>query len=143
MTRASTPGSLSTRTERVWRSVAGFFISMASHHHLAFLGGSVLEALRGVAEQHLVMRAAGRDHRKAIFGRIDHAVEDHRAIDREHFSDPGIELVRFCAADADAMIRLGELDKIRQRLGVALRVAPAVQQLLPLPYHAHVLVVAE
>src|SRR5438093_3297146 len=169
MTRASTPGSLSTRIESVWRSVAGVFISMGwpgfyrgkmflspagnalpfsrrgktastvgerqsaaspqsearatsfrpSHHHLAFLGDRVLEVLRGVAQQHFIVRAARGNHREAILGRIDHAVEDHWAVDREHVADGGIEFGGLRATDTNTMIGLGELDEIRQRLGVA------------------------
>src|ERR1051326_5012757 len=152
MTRASTPGWLSTRTESGGRPGGGFFISMASaptnvalaragaaplrqvqgenaraatpgpsHHHLAFLGGRVLEVLRRVAEDHLVVGAARRDHREAVLRRIDHAIEDHRTVRPEYLPDRGVELGRIRAADADAMVRLGELDEIRQRFGVALR----------------------
>src|SRR5260370_7621980 len=113
MTRASTPGWLSTRTESVWRSVAGFFINMTSHHHLAFLGDCGLEVLRGVAEQHFIMRPAGRDHREAVLGRIDHAVADHRAIDREHFSYRCIHLLPFSAPHSHPLIGSRHLDEVR------------------------------
>src|SRR5262249_5544106 len=133
MTRASTPGSLSTRTDSVWRSVAGFFISMASHHHFALFGDRVLEINRGVAEQHLVMRPAGRDHREAVLRGIDHAIEDHRAIGLEHRADRIIELGGLGAADTDAMVGLGELDEVRPCLRLPIPIAPTLTQPFPLP----------
>ena len=44
-------------------------------------------------------------------------------------------------AHADAAIGFRELDEVRQRFRVALRIAVTVQELLPLAHHAHVLVV--
>ena len=89
------------------------------------------------------MGAARRNHREAVFRRIDHAVEQHRLLHLKHFADLLVEFARMRAADAVRMIRLGELDEIRQRLGVGMGIAPTVQQFLPLPHHAHVLVVED
>src|SRR6266480_327030 len=36
-----------------------------------------------------------------------------------------------------------QLDEIRERRGVAFGIAAAMQQFLPLPYHAHILVVQD
>ena len=52
-----------------------------------------------------------------------------------------IEIARLGAADTDRVIGLRELDEIRQRFAVAFRVAPTMQQFLPLAHHAHILVV--
>ena len=97
----------------------------------------------GVAEQHFVVGAAGRNHREAVFRRIDHAIEQHRLLHVDHLADLLVELARMRAADAVRVIGLGELDEIRQRFGVGMRVAPAVQQFLPLAHHAHILVVED
>src|SRR5919201_699842 len=113
MTRARTPGSLSTRTAMVCRSTGGVIGrcpggATASHQHHAVLGDRLFPPLLG-AEQHLV------DEVVALGG-----------------------LRRPQPPPAEP---LGELYEIRQRRRVALRVTAAVQQLLPLPHHPHVLVV--
>src|SRR5215813_13886488 len=100
MTRASTPGSLSTRTDKVCCSIGSAFAmtrleegeSSRLHHDLAFLGDGVLRIDAGVPEQHLVVRAARRNHREAVFVRVDHAVEDHRARRIDHLTDGVVEL---------------------------------------------------
>src|SRR5215813_11241799 len=179
MTRASTPGSLSTMTASVWDSIASFTVAAGSwevlvdvltdkrpvktsrsdtalplpacggegeqrsHHHLPFLGDGILQALGGIAQNHLVVSAPRRNHRETILRRIDHTIENDRLLHLDHLGDGGIEVGGLLAADADSVIGLGELDEIRQGRGVALRITPAVQQLLPLPYHPHVLVVED
>ncbi len=89
------------------------------------------------------MRPARRNHRETILRRVDHAVENHRPLHLDHLRNGGIEIGGLLAADADRVIGLGKLDEIRQGRGVALRIAPAMQQLLPLPHHPHVLVVED
>jgi hypothetical protein len=51
--------------------------------------------------------AAGRNHREAVLVLVDHAVEQHRPVDVEHFLDRSIQIARLLAADADRMIGLG------------------------------------
>src|ERR671913_2016139 len=109
MTRASTPGSLSTSTESVWLSTVSFLAmndlvmkmsrrtrepaaTTGSDQHLAFLGHRVLDALTGIPQDHLIVGTAGRDHGEAVFRRIDHAVEDHRLVDIDHFPDRIVEV---------------------------------------------------
>ena len=87
------------------------------------------------------MRLPRRDHREAILLLIDKAVEDDGLRRFDHLHDRRIELRWIRAADAVPTIGLGQLDEVRKRFRVALRIAPAVQKLLPLAHHAHVLVV--
>ena len=54
---------------------------------------------------------------------IDDAVENHRFIDLDHFPNLVVELAGMFAADAVGVIGLGELDEIRQRFGVGMRIA--------------------
>ena len=61
----------------------------------------------------------------------------------DHLLDRGVEIGRVGAADAMRAVGLGELDEVGQRIGVALGIAAAVQELLPLAHHAHVLVVED
>ena len=89
------------------------------------------------------MRLAGRDHREAVFQRGDAAVEQHRLLHLDHFHDRAVEIAGLDHLHADRAIGLGELDEVRHRLGVGMRQAVAVQQLLPLAHHAHVVVVQD
>src|SRR5262249_18841684 len=84
MTRASTPGSLSTRTAMAYRTrSASPGVSNENH---ALLRDRLLGLVLG-AEQHLVVGGTGGDHREAILRRIDCDVEDHRAVGRQHLAD--------------------------------------------------------
>src|SRR5262245_26791897 len=130
ITRASTPGSLSTSTDNVRGSMVSV-LSIGSHHHLAFFGDGVLRVDAGIAEQHLVMRTSRRDHREAVLRRIDDAIENHRLGRVDHLADGVIEVAGPFAADADRMIGLRQLHEIRQGMHVALGITAAVQQLLP------------
>ena len=56
------------------------------------------------------MRLAGRNHRQAIFGLIDDAIEDHRIRRLDHFANGGVELARVGAADSVCLKSFGELD---------------------------------
>ena len=95
-------------------------------------------------EQHLVVRRARGDHREAILQLVDHRRRRCTApVDRQHLLDDAIDVVGLVRAQAHRAERLGELDEIRQRRGVALAVAAAMHQLLPLAHHAHVLVVED
>ena len=51
------------------------------------------------------------------------------------------DVARLLDLHADVAVGLGELHEIRQRIHVRLGVAVAVEELLPLPHHAHVAVV--
>src|SRR5205085_6445776 len=88
MTRARTPGSLSTSTAIVCRSIS---VTRASDEHHAFFGDRFLGLVLG-PEQHLVMCRTRRDHRKAILGRVDRDVEDERAVGVQHLADRVVEL---------------------------------------------------
>jgi len=50
---------------------------------------------------------------------------------------------RVGAANALSAEGFRELDEIRQRLRIAVRIAPAVQQFLPLTHHAHIFIVQD
>ena len=97
------------------------------------------------AEQHLVMRRARGDHREAVLRLVDRDIErsprpaivEHLARSRRR-ARPGSR-----RAQPDGAERLGQLDEIGQRRGVALGIAAAMQQFLPLAHHAHVLVVED
>ena len=61
----------------------------------------------------------------------------------DHLLDRIVEIAGLFAADAVPAIGFRELDEIRQRLGVGVRQPVAMQKLLPLAHHAHVLVVED
>jgi len=67
----------------------------------------------------------------------------YQSFDADHFPDRAIEIARLDRLDADGAIGFGQLDEIRQRFGVGMRKPVAVQKLLPLPDHSHVLVVQD
>src|ERR1044071_10227385 len=91
MTRASTPGSLSTSTAIVWRAVWSLTGSASDQNH-PLLGHRLLRLVLG-AEQHLVVRRARRDHREAVLGLVDHDVEDHGPRRLDHLADRVVDLV--------------------------------------------------
>src|SRR6266403_5643195 len=111
MTRASTPGSLSTSTAIVCRSIS---VTYASDEHHAFLGDRFFGLVLG-PEQHLVMGCTRRDHRKAILGRIDRDVEDECAVGFQHLADCIVELRRILDTPPDSTERVGQLDEIGKR----------------------------
>src|SRR5215211_5296844 len=113
------------------------------HHHLSFDAYRRFDHFIGhiFAEQHLVMGLARWYHREAI-GEIGHAaIEDHRTLDGDHLVDGAVEIGRLHAPYADAAIGFSELHEIGQRVHVAFGNAIAVQELLPLAHHAHILIV--
>src|SRR5258708_31051078 len=120
MTRASTPGSLSTVTTMVWDSMCvSFWIMFIPtspwlNHHFAFFGN--LGLFFGIRKDHLVMRRAGRDHGIAILVRVDADIEEHRPVHREHLLDLAVELVRLLGAYSHRAIGFRELDEIGQGL---------------------------
>src|SRR5271168_1474326 len=121
MTRASTPGSLSTSTAIVCRSIS---VTYASDEHHAFLGDRFFGLILG-SEQHLVMGRTGGDHRKAILGWVDRDVEDECAVGVEHLADRIVELRRILDPPPDRAEGVCELDEIGKRSGVALRITAA------------------
>src|SRR5215472_15899095 len=125
MTRASTPGSLSTSTAIVWRSIVSLSGNGRASDEDHALFGYRLFRLVGRAEQHLVMRRARRDHREAVLRLVDHDIEDDSARLLEHLLDRVIQFVRPLDAQTLRAEGIGELDEIRQRRRVALGIAAA------------------
>src|SRR6266436_2194833 len=125
MTRARTPGSLSTRTAMACRSRSATPGISNEHHALLRyrLPGLVLGA-----EEHLVVRRAGRDHREAVLRLIDYDVENHGTVDRQHLADRRVEISRALDPQPDRTKRLRQFDEVGKGSGVALGVATAVQE---------------
>src|SRR6266446_6441921 len=101
ITRARTPGSLSTRTAMVCRSIVSLLAKRraSDEHHALFRDR--LFRLVGGAEQHLVMGGARGDHREAVLRLVDDDVEDHRLGRIDHLGDRVIDLVRPLDPPAD------------------------------------------
>ena len=101
--------------------------------------------LRLVVRAHgdLVVRRARRDHRIDVLVRIDANVGDRRPRRRDHLVDRRVEFVRPRRAQADGPEGFRELHEIRQGIHVALGVASAEEELLPLADHAHPAVVED
>src|SRR6516165_1760254 len=91
MTRASTPGSLSTRTAIACRSSSA--TPGVSNENHALLRDRLLGLVLG-PEKHLVVGGTRGDHREAILRRVDRDVEDNGAINRQHLADRRVDLVR-------------------------------------------------
>src|SRR5436190_22658373 len=116
MTRASTPGSLSTRTATVCCSIVAVTnfgarfncrgralpgpggaeprpyeyignTAATSHQHHALFRDGTTARLVGGAEQHLVMRGPRRDHREAVLELVDADIGDHRLVGGKHRGD--------------------------------------------------------
>ena len=62
---------------------------------------------------------------------------------RQHLADHVVQLLDAFGAQARPRGSVRQLDEIRQRRAVAFRIAPAMQQFLPLAHHPHVLVVQD
>src|SRR5712671_2122309 len=129
MTRASTPGSLSTSTALVCRSMSSA-TSRASNENHALFRDRALRLVLG-AEQHLVVGGARGDHREAVLGLIDRDIEDDGARRLDHLADRVVKVGRILDAQPERAKGLGELDEIRQGGSVALGIAAAMQQFLP------------
>src|SRR3984885_3555530 len=116
-----------------------------SDQHLALLVDDVVEFDAGVVlevgHDHFVMRLPRGNHREAVLFLIDEAVEDDGPGRFDHLHDRRVELRWIRTAYPMGAIGLGQLDEVGQRIGVALRIAPPVEKLLPLAHHAHVLIV--
>ena len=91
MTRARTPGSLSTRTDD---GVCCDAASCRAHTSTMPSSDTGLAGAVVGAEQHLVVRRAGRDHREAVLGLVDQHVDDDRLLDVDHLLDHLVELGR-------------------------------------------------
>src|SRR4029077_5712667 len=117
MTRARTPGSLSTRTAIACRSRSA--TPGVSNENHALLRDLLLGLVLG-AEQHLVVSGTGRDHRETVLRLIDHDIENHGTNDRQHLADRRIELIRALDPQPDRAKRLRELDEVRKSGGIAL-----------------------
>ncbi|CAH2600075.1 protein of unknown function [Rhodovastum atsumiense] len=114
-----------------------------SDEDLALVGHARDAARVLAAQDHFVMGRARGDHRVAVFLLVDGDIGDHRPVRGDHGADHVVQFVGRPGAQPDHAVGLGELHEIGQRGRVALRVAAAVQQFLPLPHHAHVLVVQD
>ena len=115
-------------------------VAQASDQHLS----SFADLIAGdLAEDHLVVGGARRDHREAVLGLFDAAIEQHGLGRVDHFEDRIVQLRRIIAADAMAAIGLGQLHEIGQAFGIGMRIALAMQQLLPLAHHAHPFIVED
>src|SRR5690348_2966359 len=137
MTRASTPGSLSTNTAIVCRSISA---TGTSDEHHAFFRDRLFGLVFG-PEQHFIVGGTRRDHREAIFRRVDGDVEDERAVGLQHLTDRIVELARVLDPAADSPECLRQFDEVGERRRVALGITAAMQQFLPLPHHPYILVI--
>src|SRR5271166_879553 len=161
ITRARTPGSLSTSTAIVCLSIRAcgspdgiaephsiLFIAFTfssdhrsgddranglSNHHLASVGNLERDVLvRGlIAENHAVVSFSRWDHREAIRELRHTAIEDHRLRRLDHLNDEIVEFLGLFRAQAHAVIGFRKLHEIGQRFRIGMRVAPAVQEFLP------------
>ena len=95
------------------------FSTDVSHQRLAAGKGGRGRIVIGFRRQkHLVMRLAGRDHRKAVFKRCDAAVEQNGLSHRDHLPDGAVEIGGLGRLQSDAAEGIGELDEIGKRLGL-------------------------
>src|SRR4051794_37254594 len=128
-TRASTPGLSSTSTESVW------VVAISDHLVAVVVGPGV------PGGQDLVVARAGRDHRPHHRVLADDEVhDDGHVVDCHRLLDRRVHVVLAVAAQPDAAHRVGELDEVRDALGlqVGVAVATLVEDRLPLPHHAEV-----
>src|SRR6516165_11200794 len=109
MTRASTPGSLSTRTAIACRSSSA--TPGGSNENHALLRDRLLGLVLG-PEQHLVVGGTGGDHREAILGRVDRDVENYGAVNREHLADRRVDFSRALHPQPDRTEGFRQLDEI-------------------------------
>ena len=84
-----------------------------------------------------------RNHRKTVFGLVDPDIGKDGTIDGNHFLNDVVQLVSIFRAQANPLAGLGKFHQIGQRVGIALRIPAAMEQLLPLTDHAHILVVGD
>ena len=87
-------------------------------------------------------RRSGGNHREAVLGRVDAAVDDGGAAARERLGERGLQLVLRLGAQADGAVRLGELDVVGRVLREPdLREPLLEEHVLPLSHHSEVAVV--
>ena len=118
-------------------------IARMSDQHQPFVGDAARTILTVGAEDHLVMRSTRRDHREAVLVLVDHDLAHHRTGMADHLADAVVELAEILDPHPARVKTFSEHHEIRQRLAVAFGIARSVQQLLPLPHHAHVAVVQD
>src|SRR5713101_430226 len=106
----------SSRTMTVEFAARGRRSSLSCSHQCLAAGEGGRGRLVGglLRQQHFVVRLAGRDHRETILQRRHPAVEQHRALDRDHLLDRAVEIAGLDRLQADAAIGVRELDEIRQ-----------------------------
>ena len=89
-----------------------------------------------------MLTLAGGDHRIDVLGLVGDEVHEHQPVlHLERLLERAFDVAGFFDLHADVAIGLGELHEIRQRIHVRMRIAPVVEELLPLAHHAHVAVV--
>ena len=84
------------------------------------------------------------NHGENILGLVGLEVHEYQTLlqrGRERFLQRGLDVLGLVDAHADMAVGFGQLDKVGQGIHVGLGVAAAVEELLPLPHHAHVAVV--
>ena len=93
-------------------------------------------------EDHLGDPLAAGDHRIDVLGLVGEEVQEHELVlAREASFSARLDVGGLLDQHAAVAVALGELDEVGQRVHVGLGVAVAVEELLPLAHHAHVLVV--
>ncbi|CAA7626911.1 conserved hypothetical protein [Magnetospirillum sp. UT-4] len=129
--------------------VAGDFLMLGhvrvplDQNHAVFFRAGLVHRPVLRPQHHLVVGHAGHDHREAVLGGVGAQLGDHRAIDGDHLLDQVVHLRGLLGAQAHRAEGLGQLDEIGMGVHVAFGIAAAVDQLLPLADHAHVLVVQD
>src|SRR5215207_5189798 len=162
-TRASTPGVFSTKTDKVWEVMVSLPVRLdewrgsrehmrksAPGHGSRAVGGASKVLVVEVGSQvtgdldRVVARAGvdhGPDHRVALDDEVHH---DGTVGDRHGLLDRRVQVVLGLAAQADAAVRLGELEEVgdasrtdllRPGVEVGVGVTAFVQQRLPLAHH--------
>src|ERR1700689_4648820 len=125
MTRASTPGSLSTSTAMVCFSTVSLMVTACpgrSDEHHALFGNRAGSLLVRGPQQHLIMRRARGDHREAVFRRIDRDIGDDRLVGGQHLLDDAIDVAWLLGAQPYGAEGFSQFDEIGQRRGVAFAV---------------------
>src|SRR5260221_8566204 len=88
------------------------YIRKASHELAPGLIDDAADVRDVLAEAHLVVCLARRNHREAVLGPLDAAVEQHRRRRVDHLDDPRVQFLGVLGADADAAEGLGQLHEV-------------------------------
>src|SRR5580704_11851657 len=149
-----TPGLFSTSTDKVCRVMLPllFWRPYASARRARSFGSSSPVGRQAARELDVVVAGAGRDHGPDHGVPVHDEVHHDRAVVDGHGPlDDLVHVGGLLAADALAVVGLGELDEVgdagagqlplRRPVQVGVRVALVVEQRLPLPDHAKAAVV--